>query len=61
MADQGTQVFDVDNASGTGIGSFNADDTITDILQTHLGDFTVPTSLDAIAGAVTDLLSGASG
>jgi hypothetical protein len=29
MADQGTQVFDVDNASGTPIGSFDADDTIT--------------------------------
>jgi hypothetical protein len=34
---------------------------ITDILQTPLGDFTIPTSLDAIAGAVNDLLSAASG
>jgi hypothetical protein len=34
---------------------------ITDILQTPLGDFTVPISLDAIAGVVTDLLSAASG
>jgi hypothetical protein len=34
---------------------------ITDILQTPLGDFTIPTSLDAIAGVVNDLLSAASG
>ena len=34
---------------------------ITDILQTPLGDFTIPTSLDAIAGALNDLLSAASG
>ncbi|HYX99246.1 MAG TPA: hypothetical protein VE908_06790 [Mycobacterium sp.] len=34
---------------------------ITDVLETPLGDFTVPTSLDAVAGAVTDLLSAASG
>jgi hypothetical protein len=62
-------VFETVTFGDTGIESFYTDipsttgaaDVITDILQTPLGDFTIPTSLDAIAGAVTDLLSAASG
>jgi hypothetical protein len=62
-------VFGTVTFGDTGIESFYTDipsttggaDVITDILQTPLGDFTIPTSLDAIAGAVTDLLSAASG
>jgi hypothetical protein len=62
-------VFETVTFGDTGIESFYTDipstvggaNVITDILQTPLGDFTIPTSLDAIAGAVTDLLSAASG
>jgi hypothetical protein len=62
-------VFETVTFGDTGIESFYTDipsttggaDVITDILQTPLGDFTIPTSLDAIAGAVTDLLGAASG
>jgi hypothetical protein len=62
-------VFETATFGDSGIESFYTDipsttggaDVITDILQTPLGDFTIPTSLDAIAGVVTDLLSAASG
>jgi hypothetical protein len=62
-------VFETVTFGDTGIESLYTDipstiggaNVITDILQTPLGDFTVPTSLDAIAGAVNDLLSAASG
>jgi hypothetical protein len=62
-------VFETVTFGDTGIESLYTDipsttggaDVITDILQTPLGDFTLPTSLDAIAGVVTDLLSAASG
>jgi len=62
-------VFETVTFGDTGIESLYTDipsttggaNVITDILQTPLGDFTVPTSLDAIAGVVNDLLSGASG
>ena len=62
-------VFETVTFGDTGIESFYTDipsatggaNVITDILQTPLGDFTVPTSLDAIAGVVTDLLSAGSG
>ena len=62
-------VFETVTFGDTGIESLYTDipsaaggaNVITDILQTPLGDFTVPTSLDAIAGVVNDLLSAASG
>lgn len=62
-------VFETVIFGDTGIESLYTDipstaggaNVITDILQTPLGDFTLPTSLDAIAGAVNDLLSAASG
>jgi hypothetical protein len=62
-------VFETVTFGDTGIESLYTDipsttggaNVITDILETPLGDFTVPTSLDAVAGAVTDLLSAASG
>jgi hypothetical protein len=62
-------VFETVTFGDTGIESLYTDipsvtggaNVITDILQTPLGDFTLPTSLDAIAGVVTDLLSAASG
>jgi hypothetical protein len=61
-------VFETVTFGDTGIESLYTDipsttggaDVITDILQTPLGDFTLPTSLDAIAGVVTDLLSAGS-
>jgi hypothetical protein len=56
FGDSGIESFYTDIPSTTGGAN-----VITDILQTPLGDFTVPTSLDAIAGAVNDLLSAASG
>lgn len=62
-------VFETVIFGDTGIESLYTDipstiggaNVITDILQTPLGDFTIPTSLDAIAGVVNDLLSAASG
>src|ERR1700744_3404448 len=62
-------VFETVIFGDTGIESLYTDipsaiggaNVITDILQTPLGDFTIPTSLDAIAGALNDLLSAASG
>ena len=62
-------VFETVTFGDTGIESLYTDipsitggaNVITDILQTPLGDFTIPTSLDAIAGIVNDLLSAASG
>jgi hypothetical protein len=62
-------VFETVTFGNTGIESLYTDipsatggaNVITDILETPLGDVTVPTSLDAVAGAVTDLLSAASG
>ena len=61
-------VFETVIFGDTGIESLYTDipsttggaNVITDILQTPLGDFTIPTSLDAIAGVVNDLLSAAS-
>src|ERR1700742_273 len=56
FGDTGTESLYTDIPSTTGGAA-----VITDILQTPLGDFTIPTSLDAIAGALNDLLSAASG
>jgi hypothetical protein len=56
FGDTGIESFYTDIPSST-IGGANV---ITDILQTPLGDFTIPTSLDAIADVVDDLLSAAS-
>jgi hypothetical protein len=62
-------VFETVTFGDTGIESLYTDipsitggaNVITDILETPLGDFTIPTSLDAVAGVVNDLLSAASG
>ncbi|MFZ0719079.1 hypothetical protein [Mycobacterium sp.] len=56
FGDTGIESIYTDIPSATGGAN-----VITDILQTPFGDLTVPTSLDAIAGVVNDLLSAASG
>ena len=51
MADQGTQAFDVDNASGTAVGSFNADNTITaDLLGAYTEAVLVTKDLSGTVG-----------
>jgi hypothetical protein len=51
MADQGTQTFDVDNASGTAVGSFNADNTITaDLLGAYTEAVLVTKDLSGTVG-----------
>jgi hypothetical protein len=51
MADQGTQAFDVDDASGTAVGSFNADNTITaDLLGAYTEAVLVTKDLSGTVG-----------
>jgi hypothetical protein len=62
-------VFETVIFGDTGIESLYTDipsvtggaNVITDILETPLGNFAIPTYLDAIAGVLNDLLSAASG